>query len=305
MQNKTCHHPIHSRSNPLAEKNTARAVILTAIMMFLEIIGGWYYNSMALLADGWHMSSHVIALGLALGAYVLARRYAEDGRFSFGTWKLEVLGGYTSAVLLVLVAILMLYHSVERLLSPVAIHYEQAIAIATIGLLVNLICAWWLKDGHHHSHDHHSHDDHGHSHHHEDLNLRAAYLHVVTDAMTSVFAIVALSGGLFLGADWLDPVMGIVGSILVGLWSIGLLKDTSRSLLDAEMDAPVVDEIREVIKNVDATAEVHDLHVWRVGQNQYAVMLAIKNATAANVEFYKNHLGIHEELVHINIELIN
>ncbi len=302
MTNKTCHHPIHARSNPLAEKNTARALVLTTVMMLLEIIGGWYYNSMALLADGWHMSSHVIALGLALGAYVLARRYAQDGRFSFGTWKLEVLGGYTSAILLVLVAILMFYHSVERLISPVAIHYEQAIAIATLGLVVNLICAWWLKGGHHHHHDH----DHGHDHsHHEDLNLRAAYLHVIADAMTSVFAIVALFGGKFFGADWLDPVMGIAGSILVGIWSTGLLKDTSRSLLDAEMDAPVVDEIREVMLEADATAIIHDLHVWRVGQNQFAVILAIQNAREKNTAFYKKQLSIHEELVHINIEFVD
>jgi cation diffusion facilitator family transporter len=194
----------------------------------------------------------------------------------------------------------MFYYSVERLLSPVAIHYDQAIAIAIVGLLVNLICAWWLKDGHHHHHHEHDHHDHHHSH--EDLNMRAAYLHVITDALTSVLAIIALIGGKLWSADWLDPVMGIVGSILVAVWSVGLLKDTSRSLLDAEMDAPVVDEIREVISQVDAAAEIKDLHVWRVTQNQYAVILSLKNAREQNPEFYKQHLGIHEELVHINIE---
>lgn len=310
---KTCHHPIHTQTNPLAEKNTLRAVILTAVMMVLEIIGGWYYNSMALLADGWHMSSHVVALGLALGAYVLARRYAQDGRFSFGTWKLEVLGGYTSAILLVLVAVTMLYHSVERLLQPVAIVYNQAIALAFIGLLVNLICAWWLKDGrhHHHGHDHHHdhshphHHAHGDEHHHEDLNLRAAYTHVLADALTSLLAIFALLGGKFWGADWLDPVMGIVGSILVAVWAIGLLRDTGRALLDAEMDAPVVEEIRAVIAQVDAQAEIQDLHVWRVGQNQYACMLALKSAQQGKANFYKQQLAIHEELVHISIEFVD
>lgn len=303
---KTCLHPIHTQTNPLAEKNTLRAVILTAVMMVLEIVGGWYYNSMALLADGWHMSSHVVALGLALGAYVLARRYAEDGRFSFGTWKLEVLGGYTSAILLVLVAATMLYHSVERLLQPVAIVYNQAIALAVVGLLVNLICAWWLKDGHHHhGHDHHHHPhEHSDDDHHEDLNLRAAYTHVLADALTSVLAICALLGGKFFGADWLDPVMGIAGSILVAVWAIGLLRDTGRALLDAEMDAPVVDEIRAVIAQVDAAAEIHDLHVWRVGQNQYACMLALKSAQQDRAGFYKQQLAIHEELVHISIEFI-
>jgi cation diffusion facilitator family transporter len=300
MTTITCHHPIQTRANPLAEKNTTRALILTAVMMVLEIIGGWYYNSMALLADGWHMSSHVIALGLALGAYVLARRFAQDGRFSFGTWKVEVLGGYTSALLLVLIAVLMFYHSIERLFSPVAIHYQQAIAIACLGLLINLICAWWLKDGHH-SHDH-SRQHHG-GHAHEDLNMRAAYLHVVTDALTSVLAIVALIGGKLWGADWLDPVMGIAGSILVAIWSVGLLKDTSRSLLDAEMDAPVVSEIREEIGKLDQGAEIRDLHVWRVGQNQYAVMLSIKDARETDPDFYKQGLKIHQELVHINIEI--
>ncbi len=307
---KTCHHPIHTQTNPLAEKNTLRAVVLTAVMMVLEIVGGWYYHSMALLADGWHMSSHVVALGLALGAYVLARRYAQDGRFSFGTWKMEVLGGYTSAILLVLVAVTMMYHSVARLLVPVAIVYDQAIMLAAIGLVVNLVCAWWLKDGHHHHHVHAHHHDHDHEHehhHHEDLNLRAAYTHVLADALTSLLAIFALLGGKFFGADWLDPVMGIAGSILVAIWAFGLLRDTGRALLDAEMDAPVVDEIRAVITQLPVAAELKDLHVWRVGAGQYACALAVRipsDTTGIDADFFKQQLAVHEELVHITVELM-
>lgn len=319
---KTCHHPIHNRTNPLAEKNTLRAVILTAVMMVLEIFGGWYYNSMALLADGWHMSSHVVALGLALGAYMFARRYAQDGRFSFGTWKIEVLGGYTSAILLVLVAVTMFYHSVERLLIPVNIVYDQAISLAAIGLVVNLICAWWLKGGHHHhghhhGHDHHTHhhhslghhssDHHGHEDHHDhshgDLNLRAAYLHVLADALTSLLAIFALLGGKFFGADWLDPVMGIAGSALVSVWAVGLLRETGRALLDVEMDAPVVSEIREVIAASDVDAQLTDLHVWRVGATQYACAISVTTPGDRDAEFFKQQLAQHEELVHITVEV--
>jgi len=302
----TCLHPIRTQTNPLAEKNTLRAVILTAVMMVLEIAGGWYYNSMALLADGWHMSSHVVALGLALGAYILARRYAQDGRFSFGTWKMEVLGGYTSAILLVLVAVTMLYHSIERLIDPREIIYNQAIALASVGLLVNLVCAWWLKDGHHHGHDHHHGHSHEHAehHHHDDLNLRAAYIHVLADALTSVLAIVALLGGKFFGANWLDPLMGIAGSILVAIWAAGLLRDTGRALLDAEMDAPVVDEIREVIAQLPVTVELKDLHVWRVGAGQYACALSVYTRADVDAGFLKKQLAIHEELVHITVEII-
>ena len=192
------HSHAFNEGNPLAERNTRWAVVLTAIMMVVEIIGGWTFNSMALLADGWHMSSHALALGLSVLAYGAARRFAHDTRFAFGTWKIEVLGGYTSALLLVLVAGLMLYQSVERLLAPMPIHYNQAIAIAVVGLLVNLACAWLLKDGNGHDHRH-AHDDH-HTHgHHHDLNLRSAYLHVVADAATSMFAIVALFGGKLAG----------------------------------------------------------------------------------------------------------
>lgn len=311
---KTCHHPIPTQTNPLAEKNTLRALVLTAVMMVLEIVGGWYYNSMALLADGWHMSSHVVALGLALFTYIVARKLAADGRFSFGVWKIEVLGGYTSAILLLLVAVMMFYHSAERLINPAQIHYNEAITLAIVGLLVNLVCAWLLKDGHHHHHEHdhhdHSHDQHSHhhdhshnhNHGHEDLNLRAAYMHVVADAATSVLAIIALFGGKLFGADWLDPVMGIVGGVLVAVWAIGLLRTSGRALLDAEMDAPVVEEIREVIAASPEPAQIRDLHVWRVGRNQYACVLSL--STQADAEFFKQQLQIHEELVHITVEII-
>ncbi|MEN0037345.1 MAG: CDF family Co(II)/Ni(II) efflux transporter DmeF [Cellvibrio sp.] len=308
---KTCHHPIPTQTNPLAEKNTLRALVLTAVMMVLEIVGGWYYNSMALLADGWHMSSHVVALGLALFTYIVARKLAADGRFTFGVWKIEVLGGYTSAILLLLVAVTMFYHSAERLINPAQIHYNEAITLAIVGLLVNLVCAWLLKDGHHHHHEHahdHSHGDHAHHHDHhhghEDLNLRAAYMHVVADAATSVLAIIALFGGKLFGADWLDPVMGIVGGVLVAVWAIGLMRTSGRALLDAEMDAPVVEEIREVIAASPIAAEIRDLHVWRVGRNQYACVLSLITQNNVQPEFFKNQLQIHEELVHITVEII-
>jgi cation diffusion facilitator family transporter len=255
------------------------------------------------------MSSHVVALGLALFAYVIARKLAQDGRFSFGVWKIEVLGGYTSAILLLLVAVTMFYQSAARLITPVAIHYNEAITLAIVGLLVNLMCAWWLKDGHHHhhEHDHHHEDDHAHhhehSHAHEDLNLRAAYMHVVADAATSMLAIIALFGGKLFGADWLDPVMGIVGGVLVAVWALGLLRTSGRALLDAEMDAPVVEEIRAVIAAGTVPAEIRDLHVWRVGRNQYACVLSLITQADVDADFFKQQVQVHEELVHITIEI--
>ena len=305
-----CHQPVVHEGNPLAERKTRWAVLLTLIMMVAEIGGGWFYNSMALLADGWHMSSHALALGLSVVAYRAARHFARDHRFSFGTWKIEVLGGFSSALLLVGVAGLMLFESVARLLDPSPIHYQQAIGIAIGGLLVNLACAWLLKDdhGHHHGHGHHHdhhdhHDHHGHHHHgHQDLNLRAAYLHVLADAATSVLAIFALVGGMLWGADWLDPLMGIVGAVLVAVWARGLLRDTGRVLLDAEMDAPLVAEIREVIAELP-DAEIRDLHVWRVGQVQYAAVLSLRMAVPIPAQAIRERLAIHEELVHLTIEI--
>ncbi|CAD1796997.1 CDF family Co(II)/Ni(II) efflux transporter DmeF [Xanthomonas euroxanthea] len=294
-------------ANPLAERSTRKAVILTVVMMVAEIVGGWTLNSMALLADGWHMSSHALALGLALFAYRFARRNAGDLRFSFGTWKVEVLGGYTSAMLLLGVAGLMAFQSVERLFSPRPIQYQEATVIAVIGLLVNLICAWWLRDshGHHHGHDH-AHDGHGHGHHHDghaDLNLRAAYLHVVADAATSVLAIVALLAGMYWGVRWLDPIMGIVGAVLVTVWAWGLLRSTGRVLLDAEMDAPVVAEVKQVIAGLPHAIAIGDLHVWRVGSDRYACVVSLVTAADIDADLVRAALQIHEELVHITVEL--
>ena len=303
-------HTFHE-GNPSAERKTLIVVIITAIMMCAEIAGGWIYNSMALLADGWHMSSHTLALGLSLLAYAAARRYANDRRFNFGTWKIEILGGYTSAILLILVAGLMFFQSFERLLSPSPIFYNEAIALASLGLVVNIVCAWLLQDGHSHGHSHsdhghgHSHDDHDHdhSHDHHDLNLRSAYIHVITDAATSVLAIIALIGGKFWGADWLDPLMGIVGAALVSFWAYGLIRDTSRVLLDAEMDAPIVKAIEKSIASMLPRVELTDLHVWRVAQKQYACIVSVTSEDSLSAHKVKEALKHHEVLVHVSVEV--
>ena len=302
------HSHVFDEGNPLGEKNAKLAALLTLAMMVLEIAAGYHYNSMALLADGWHMSSHALALGLSVGAYVAARRLSGDARFAFGTWKIEVLAGYTSAIFLLLVAGIMVFQSIERLLSPSAIHYEQAIGVAALGLAVNLVCAWLLKDGHHHHHDHghHDHDHQGHSHDsadHGDLNLRSAYLHVLADAATSVLAIVALLGGMLWGFAWLDPVMGIVGATLVAIWAWGLLRDSSRVLLDAEMDAPVAEEIREAIAEGPYQAVITDLHVWRVGKGKYACIIAVEGTAEVTPDYIRQLVTIHEELAHVSVEV--
>ena len=287
---------IHSftQGNPVAERRTRWVMWLTLVVMVLEIAGGWIFNSMALMADGWHMSSHAFALGLTVFAYRMAARYARDRRFAFGTWKMEILGGYTSALLLVGVAISMLVESVERMVNPLPIGYDQAIATAVLGLAVNLVSAWMLKDDHHHhghshghAHDHDhahatspGHDEHAHGAH-ADLNLRAAYIHVLTDAATSILAILALFGGKWWGASWLDPLMGIVGAVLVGIWAKGLLRDCARVLLDAEMDNPLTERIARTLTRAAMPVKVQDLHLWRVANDKYACIVALQVASPA------------------------
>lgn len=289
------------QGNPLAQKRILIATILTAIMMVFEILGGWLFNSMALLADGWHMSSHMLALGLAYFAYRMARHYADDPRFSFGTWKIEILAGYSSAILLMVVALLMGIQSIERLFNPVTIHFNEAIPIAIIGLIVNLICAWLLHEGgheHHHNDHHHPHD-----HHHHDLNQKAAFLHVVADAVTSVLAIIALFAAKYFSWNFLDALLGVIGALLVAKWSWGLMQETGKTLIDAEMGHPVVKEIKEVIAEFPQV-EITDLHVWKVGKGKFSCILGLETAMSdLNPDQVKAALAIHEEIVHASVEI--
>lgn len=291
--------------NPIVKKNVLYATLLTFITMLVEIIGGYYYNSMALLADGWHMSSHVLALGLAYMAYVMASKYANDIRFNFGTYKIEVLASYTSAILLIVVAFFMFFHSVERIINPTQIAYKEAIIIAIVGLIVNIICAWLLKDNHHHHHGEEEHSHHHHHHHDHDMNLKAAYIHVITDALTSILAIIALIGGMLWGASWLDPVMGIVGSILVTIWAIGLIKQSGKILLDATMNEPVVQEVIDVINSLKNDITIEDLHVFKVGKGKFGCILTLQANSTIDINHIKQELSIHEELVHITVEMSN
>lgn len=296
-----------------AERGTRLVMWITAATMLIEIVAGAWFNSMALLADGWHMSSHALAIGLSAYAYAAARRDATDPRYAFGTWKIEVLGGFASAVFLLGVALLMVGGSIERLLRPEPIRYREAIVVAVLGLIVNVVCALILARASHHEHAHghddahehddHEHHDHDHDHHHHDLNLRAAYLHVIADAATSVLAIVALAGGLAYGWAWLDPAMGIVGAVLVANWARGLVRSTSAVLLDREMDRPLVAQLRHTLASVPA-AQLTDLHVWRVGRRAYACVIAMRTAdTDLDAQAIRTRLAAHPEIVHSTIEI--
>jgi len=284
------------------EGRTRWVVAITVMMMTAEIVAGTVYGSMALLADGWHMGTHAAALGIALFAYVFARRHSTDPRYSFGTGKVGALGGFASAVGLAVVALLVFVESAARFLHPVAIRFDEAIGVAVIGLAVNLGCAWLLRDQDH-GHDHEEgHDDDPERHHHRDHNLRAAYVHVLADALTSVFAIVALVTGKLLGWTWMDPAMGIVGAAVIMRWSVGLIRDTGGVLLDAEVPSQQRNAIKVAVET-DGGTKVTDLHLWRVGPRHLAAIIAVVTSEPLSPVQCKDRLRAFEDLVHVTVEV--
>ena len=305
----------YDTTNLRAESRTRWVLWITLATMGIEIVAGWLTHSMAVLADGWHMSSHALAIGLSVLAYAASRRFANDPRFSFGAWKIEVLAGYTSAILLLGVAATMLFSSTERLLYPETIRYGEAMTVAVGGLLVNLLCAFILGDGHTHPGKAHEHGHgHGHSHHHlhdhdhpqpHDLNLKAAYLHVLADALTSLLAIIALAGGWRFGWHWLDPAMGLVGALLVGLWSRKLLFETGHILLDRNLDSPLSEEIGTVVAGLSrGDCAITDLHVWRIAPGRYACALSLLTHDDTLTPLaVREALSFHRELAHVTVEI--
>jgi cation diffusion facilitator family transporter len=324
--------------NQRGETRTRWVLALTLVTMVGEVAAGWWSGSMALLADGWHMGTHALALGVAALAYALARGHADDARYAFGTWKIEVLGSFASAIVLLLVSLGIGVESALRLWRAEPLAAEPALVVAVVGLAVNLISAWMLHgaDGHdaegshaqpeapahRHAHDHghdggHAHAQahpHGHAHanahahgddHHNhgtDLNLRGAYLHVLADALTSVLAIAALAAALWWGWWWLDPAVGILGALLIAHWAQRLLRDASDVLLDREMDHPLARTLRATLES-DGDAQVADLHLWRVGRAQFAAVVCIVADAPLEPAAYRKRLAAEHALVHVSIEV--
>ena len=287
-------------------RRTGWVVALTLVMMLAEIIGGTYYGSMAVVADGWHMATHAAALAIAALAYRYARQHAGNPRFSFGTGKVGDLAGFASAVSLAIVSVLIAAESVRRLIHPQDIDFLQAGGIAVVGLIVNLVSAWLLHDDHDHDHDHDHDDDddhdHGDAHHHRDTNLHAAYLHVLADALTSVLAIIALIAGRFLGWVWMDAVIGILGAAVIAHWSIGLARSAGRTLLDSHDDSALEKAVRSRIEAASPGAQVLDLHVWRLGPGHQALLVALRGANLRTPDEYRRLLADVPNLVHVTIE---
>ena len=279
------------------EFRTLLVITITASMMIVEIAAGIAFGSMALLADGLHMGSHAVALSINAFAYVYARRHAHNERYSFGTGKVNTLGGYTGAILLAVFATMMAFESITRLIEPVEIAFNQAIFVAVVGLVVNGASVLILGMDHGHHHDHHHHD-----HHHHDHNLKSAYLHVLADALTSFLAIFALLIGKYFGAIWMDPLMGIVGAILVARWSFGLLKTTSTIILDEQASADTCNSIQLAIES-EESSRIVDLHVWTIGPSIYSAVISIVSNNPQQPAYYKSRIAELIELQHVSVEV--
>jgi cation diffusion facilitator family transporter len=284
-------HNFLSENHHVNERRTWFVIALTATTMVVEILSGLLFGSMALLADGWHMASHASAMGITAMAFYWARKHLDNPRFTFGTGKIGDLAGYSSALLLALIAFFMAYESIRRLLNPVIIHFNEAILVAIIGLTVNLVSAFILKE------DHHKHERH-----HSDHNLRAAYLHVLADSLTSILAIVALLFGKFRGWTFLDPVMGVVGALVISRWSYGLMRDTGRVLLDYNDNVLITRQIKEALRD-EEKVNIEDLHVWRVGPGHYSSTISLRTEKNHHTEYYKNRLCHIPDLAHVTIEV--
>lgn len=275
------------------EKRTKQVLVLTVITMVAEIIAGFAFGSMALLADGWHMGTHSVAFAITIFAYRYSRKHAKDKQFAFGTGKVSVLGGFASAIALAGVAIVMALESIGRFVHPSIIQFNEAIAVAVAGLIVNIVCAVLLYGHHGHTHS----GEHRHDH-----NIRGAYFHVLADALTSILAIIALFFGKYFGWNWLDPSMGIVGAVLITRWSYGLLIDTSSILLDKNI---ALEKTKEIINTIESDSDnrIADIHVWKIGPADYAAMISLVTHCPKNSEYYKKLLSKYNELAHITIEV--
>lgn len=273
---------------------------LTTIIMVLEIAAGTWSGSMALLADGWHMGTHSAAFLIAIFAYSYAKKNANNKSFSFGTGKVNYLGGFASAIALAIVALLMILESVQRIIEPNNIYFNEAIIVAVVGLIVNIVSAFILKDDHHH-HDHHGDSDHHHDHGH-DHNMKAAYLHVLADALTSVLAIVALLIGKYMGIIWIDPVMGIVGAIVILHWSYGLIKESSSVLLDHSADVSTFEKISQTLDKKNTI--INDIHVWKIASTHQAAILSVSSPSPLSTEEYKKILSESlPQISHVSVEI--
>ena len=319
-------HMFLGKDHDRAERRTWAVIILCSVMMIAEIIGGALFGSLALIADGLHMSTHAGALLLAALAYTYARKYANDRNFTFGTGKFGDLAGYSSAIVLAMIALLIGYEAVSRLFNPVAISFNEAIPIAALGLVVNVASAWLLSGGHHHNHGHdHDHDhgkkpahidsstdaldveleehdhDAGHGAHHRDNNMRAAVIHVMADAAVSVLVIAGLLMARTLGWLWMDPLAGFIGALVIANWSFGLLRDTGSILLDRTPDPRMAEKVRRVVES-DGD-RVTDLHLWRLGPGHLGAIVSVATSGAREPAHYRTRLARFADLSHVTVEV--